>query len=116
MQKDAPRFIVYRACNRLYYFKFVDHKGLTLLKSEGYFHFSKCQAQIILVKQNVIFINRYKCLNSKEGYYFKLFTASGKPIVKSSFFQTSMERALQIKLLMHSARFALVENSVSDQI
>jgi uncharacterized protein YegP (UPF0339 family) len=116
MQKDAPRFIIYRACNRLYYFKFVDHNGQTLLKSEGYFHFSKCQSLIILVKQNVIFINRYKCLNSKEGYYFELFTASGKSIAKSSFFPTHIERALQIKSLMHSARFAPVESTVSDQI
>jgi hypothetical protein len=94
----------------------VDHKGITLLKSEGYFHFSKCEAQIILVKQNVIFINRYKCLNSKEGFYFELFTASGKAIAKSRFFPTYMERALQIKSLMHSARFAPVENIVSDKI
>jgi uncharacterized protein YegP (UPF0339 family) len=116
MQKVSARFIIYRACNRLYYYKFVDHNGHTLLKSDGYFHLSKCQSYIILVKQNVIFISRYKCLHSKEGYYFELSTASGKPIVKSSFFPTARERAVQIQSLMHAARFAQVDNTVSDQV
>jgi hypothetical protein len=63
------------------------------------------------VKQNVVFINRYKTFQNKDGYYFELYTPTGIPIAKSIFYTSEMERDTHIPLLIKFARFAPVEDS-----
>jgi len=108
---EVPRFIIYRGCNKKYYFELKTYNGEKILMSDGYEAKHCCIKGIVNAKENSSCDYRYdRRLAPSQQFYFILTKADGEALAISEMYSTTQSREDGIDAVKRDAAKATIQD------